>query len=349
MKQHPRPIHFWHNPDAREIPADFEAFLHRLGGPTLISLDGEKRGRTRALATLLHGNEPSGAKALHQWLLSGRRPRVPVICLVGAVHTALYEEPFRHRFIPGQRDLNRCFRPPFDDAPGHIAAHFLEILDKYRPECLLDIHNTSGSSPAFGVTTRLDDIHEAIVSRFSHRLVVTDIFLGALMEISGRPCPAVTVECGGARDPASDRTAADGLEKYFMDDDLLVVPASRQTMDLYHHPVRLELEPGAAIGYADEPLPGIDVTVSTDVEQLNFGSVDPSTPLAWLGPRGTAALRVRDGAGRDVFAQFFNIRENRLYASQRVKLFMVTTNPAIAASDCLFYAAPESEHTVVRI
>lgn len=340
-----RPIQFLRNPDPARIPPDLLAFLRKLGGPTLIVLDGEERERTRAMATLLHGNEPSGARAIHQWLLAGRRPRTNLVCLVASVHTALHEEPFRHRCMPGQRDQNRCFRAPFDDAPGHIAAHFLELLDQHRPECLLDLHNTSGFGPAFGVVPHEDLAHEAIVSRFCSHLIITDLKLGSLMEISGSPCPAVTVECGGARDPVADRIAHEGLQRYLMDEDVMGTLAGARRLDVYHHPVRLELEPGASIAYCDEPLPGMDLTVPPALERCNFGGAGPETPIGWLGERGTAALRVRNGRGEDVLAAYFTARDGRLYPSQKLRLFMVTTNPQIALSDCLLYASAEREHT----
>ena len=42
---------------AREaLPDTVEAFLARLGGPTLLHLAGRDRTRIRAFSTLLHGN-----------------------------------------------------------------------------------------------------------------------------------------------------------------------------------------------------------------------------------------------------------------------------------------------------
>jgi hypothetical protein len=340
-----RPIQFLRNPEPARIPADFLAFLRKLGGPTLIVLDGEERERTRAMATLLHGNEPSGARAIHQWLLGGRRPRTKLLCLVASVHTALHEEALRHRSMPGQRDQNRCFRPPFDDAPGHIAGHFLELLQQHRPECLLDLHNTSGVGPAFGVVPHEDLAHEAIVSRFCSHLIVTDLRLGSLMEISGSPCPAVTVECGGARDPVADRIAREGLERYLLDEDVMGTLAGERRLDVYHHPVRLELEPGASIAYCDEPLPGMDSHRGAGAGALQLRRRRPRYAHRLAGGarhRGAARAQRR---GEDVLAQYFTARDGRLYPSQKLRLFMVTTNPQIALSDCLLYASPEREHT----
>jgi hypothetical protein len=86
-------------------------------------------------------------------------------------------------------------------------------------------------------------------------------------------------------------------------------------------------------------------TVAPALEHCNFGGAGPDTPIGWLGERGTAALRVRNARGEDVLAQYFTARDGRLYPSQKLRLFMVTTNPQIALSDCLLYASPEREHT----
>ena len=169
------------DPYQRSIPADCLAFLRELDGPALIHVTGTEPLRTRAIATLLHGNEPSGWRALHRWLRSGEQPRTSLLCLIGAVEAALHDEPFTHRHLPGVRDLNRCFRESFKDAPGLLARQFLEALRRHAPECLVDIHNTSGSSPAFAVAPREDSAHEALASVFCGHLVITDLVLGSLM------------------------------------------------------------------------------------------------------------------------------------------------------------------------
>ena len=110
-----------------------ESFLRGLDGPACLFLSGQDSGHTRALVTLLHGNEPSGAMALHRWLQSGQHPAVNVVCIVASVAAALAAPLFSHRMLPRARDLNRCFRPPFDDAQGALAEEILEILPASNP------------------------------------------------------------------------------------------------------------------------------------------------------------------------------------------------------------------------
>ncbi|MBQ0785555.1 MAG: hypothetical protein KBT66_15110, partial [Amphritea sp.] len=73
MTRKSRPIHFLHNPKPETLPENVGAFLRQLGGPTLIVVDGRDNSRCRAIATLLHGNEPSGVRAILGWLRSGER------------------------------------------------------------------------------------------------------------------------------------------------------------------------------------------------------------------------------------------------------------------------------------
>jgi len=342
MVRQSHPIQFIHNPDPTSLSQEVGEFLRHLGGPTLIVVDGRDNSRCRAVATLLHGNEPSGVKALLKWLRTGERPAVKLICLIASVQTALHETLFCHRQIPGQRDMNRCFNPPFDDHPGHVARHFLELLEHYQPEALLDIHNTSGMSPSFGVVTYESPEHEALIALFTRRMIVTELRLGALMEHSSERLPVVTIECGGAAQPESDQVAWEGLQRYLFNEQVLR-PEPGLIMDLYKDAVRLQLLPGCRIAFADQPVPGADLTVPFDVEKFNFGTIPALTRLGWLGPRGMSVFRVQSATGGDVLPHYFLNRASGLYSAQQQKLFMITTNPAIALSDCLLYACADIE------
>ncbi|MGI9294147.1 MAG: succinylglutamate desuccinylase, partial [Pseudomonadales bacterium] len=333
------------DPPPDTLPDSVEDFLRQLGGPTLLRVTGVDRSRTRAIVTLLHGNEPSGVRAVHQWLRQGNQPAVNIVCCIASVAAALRSPLFTHRMLPGDRDLNRCFRPPFDDEQGRIAEQILRLLHASQPELLVDIHNTSGSGPAFGVVTQENARHEALVWHFSSRMVVTDLKLGSLMEASPSAAPYVTIECGGANDKDSDLVAQHGLHRLLYAQDCLSLPADNISMDVYHQSVRLELLPGSKIAIAEAAVASADITVHPEFERLNFGTVDISTPLAWLGERGADQLRVKDSSGKDVFDEYFRVKDSTLFAAQRLKLFMITTKPEIVVGDCLLYASPEAVHT----
>lgn len=349
MTNREQPIHCIHNPTPEMISTSVEGFLNQLGGPAMITVEGHDRSRTRAICTLLHGNEPSGLKAVHRWLRSGGTPAVNIVCFIISVKAALTEELYKHRILPGQRDMNRCFTPPYDDYNGAIAEHMLALIDSYQPECMIDIHNTSGRSPAFGVATHEDPAHEALISLFTSHLIITDLTLGAIMEMSNNVMPVVTVECGGAGDVRSDELAVDGLARYLFEEHVMRLPHDGIQIDLYRHPVRLELHPNSLIEFADTAIPDMDLTIRNNLEEHNFGTAPEGTHIGWLGEHcGARILRVKNAADRDVFSTFFRLEGRKLLTARPLKLFMITGNKSIALSDCLLYASFEREHTIVH-
>lgn len=334
---------YWENPLPEQIAPTVPAFLSQLDGPTILHISGRDTARCRVVVTLLHGNEPSGLKALHQLLLSRFQPEVSILFAVISVDAALAEPLFSHRFLPGQRDMNRLFLPPFNGLQSSIAEELLEKIRDARPEAVIDIHNTSGDGPAFAVCVEPHTRYVDLASLFTHRLVITGHRLGALMEVPDLGCPVLTVECGGSRQVQSDDIALQGLIR-FMTQAQLYTSVAIEKMDIYHHPVRLELTQQGRMCYADKPQPGMDVTLPEHIDRRNFGIVRPDTSLAWLGPQGMAKLQVLDEFGHNVTSNFFVERDGRLYPKTTLKLFMATTNPEIAVSDCLFYAVKESDH-----
>jgi len=333
-------------PDRQAFPVDPLAFVTALGRPTAMRIPGRDRSRCRAIVTLLHGNEPSGSAALAAWLASGRVPAVDTLLVFASVHAALHGAPFEHRTVPGERDLNRTFRAPFgDDRPGRLAREILALIDRHAPECVIDVHNTSGVSPSFGVVTHEHPAHEWLVARFSKRVIVTDLKLGSLMETTRASRPVVTVECGGALSTESVEVARAGIERLLETTMLYTADDAHSNLDVYHHPVRIEFAESTRFVFADAPDKGTDVTVPRDIERLNFGLVAPGTPIVWLGAKGLDAVVVRDAEGRDVVGRYFVAESGAMTTVAPMKLFMVTTNAAIARSDCLCYAALETGHT----
>src|SRR5690554_2770991 len=320
-----------------EVTPSLEDFLHSLGGPTLMRIAGLDNSRTRAVCTLLHGNEPSGMIALHRWLLERRPPAVNLIIFIGSVVAALQPPLFSLRQLPGRRDLNRCFRGPFLDQEGRIAKAFLDSLRQEKPECLVDIHNTSGTGPAFAISIINAPPHQALASLFSHRFIINHLRLGALMEISEYAVPTITAECGGAQDQAAHEVAYEGLVRYVSQEDALSPPQADLDLEILLHPVRIELKTDATLTYSHTPEVGFDLTLPPDVEHLNFGILETDRQLGWLGPRGLDIFQVVAEDGRNMASELFRNVEGRLLPAKPLKAFMITTNPVIAKSDCLFY------------
>lgn len=329
--------------ESGQLPAighNINQFLGVLGEPTRILIRGRDGSRCRMLVTLLHGNEPSGTKALQQLLLEGFEPAVNVYCYLIALEAASLVPALSHRQVPGKRDYNRCFRPPFDlDDQGRVCQQLLDEIRALSPECVVDMHNTSGAGPSFGVTTRYDARHDEIVSLFTDRLVVTDLRLGALMEAGNDRIPVVTIECGGAFEPVADRMALEGLRRYFTAETLLRAEKRDYGLELYFNPMRIEMHQASSLNYGESHVTGSDITLLKDIEHHNFGLVTPQTPLGWIAPGVMDRLGAFDTRRQNHFKELYRAEGGRLYPRRNQKLFMITSSPEIARSDCLWYTA----------
>ncbi len=331
-------FYYWKNPGPDEIGKSTFEFLNLLPGPTHLHLTGKDSSRCRFVTTLLHGNEPSGLHGVFALLRCALKPVVDIHILIPSVDAAKQAPGFIYRMLPHQKDLNRCFQKPYGESDQDLLAQdMLNILAACQPECVIDVHNTSGSSPSFGITTFLDSKHDALVSLFTHRMIVTDIELGALVELSDELMPVVTIECGGAQDQESHELAKDGLERYFTLTEVLSIGHRDMSLELFHNPLRLELKPESDIAYGDHCLLQDGVTLLPDVENYNFGYVDQSHRLGFVSGTLNANLSVQNPVGKQPASNFFELRGDALYPLERLKLFMVTTNPEIARKDCLFY------------
>ncbi len=322
-----------------DIGESIEAFLKQLNGPSYIVINGQDNTRARVFVTLLHGNEPSGVMALYRWIKENRKPAVRIICIIASVETALQAPLFHYRTLPGRRDLNRCFKPPFDDEQGQLAEAILNIIHQYQPEAVIDMHNTSGSGPAFGVATHQDRDHEALTSPFSKRLIITHLKLGALMDISENYFPTVTIEAGGRLDQDAHDSAWKGLVYFFTENDILKKGKDKWQMELLIEPIRIELAKGISLSYAKTSNIEFDVTLKHDIDNLNFQVVDTDTQLGWVNHDGLDNFVIQDYKHQTTAKDWLRIDNNKLYPADNITIFMITPNPVIAIDDCLFYMA----------
>lgn len=327
--------------DARDLGQDAGDFLRRLGGATWILLEGEDPSRIRAVTTLLHGNEPSGTRALHRFLQSGRAPATNVMALVASVDAALAPPGYAHRMLPGRKDLNRCFADDGSDVDARLARAILADLRAARPEALVDLHNTSGLGPDYGVGTRAGAGQLALTSLFSGHYILTDIRLGTLMEAAEDDWPTVTIECGGARDPRSDDVALAGLTRYLCEPSLFAERTGGAAVEVLRHPIRVRLADGHRVAYGSGPAAGAALTLRRDIDGFNSAVLPVSEAIGWAA--GIGVLTARDGNGVEQRDELLELRAGRLHARRPLRLFMATTDARIAAEDCLFYAVTLGE------
>ncbi|GAB3103300.1 hypothetical protein GCM10027217_25520 [Pseudomaricurvus hydrocarbonicus] len=277
--------------------------------------------------------------AIYRLLQQPLQPVCDMYLAIMNISAALTEPFFRYRQLPGKRDLNRCFKAPYDDAEGQLARSLMQLIQTKKPEALIDLHNTSGNGPAFGVAVHLDSRHDALVSLFTERLIITDLQLGALMELSEEAVPTVTVECGGAQEEEAHKIAFDGLQRYFTTSNLFDLSAAPWPIEVLHNPVRLELAADLTFSYAESLQARDDLSLRADIEQFNFGVVTPDTLLGWCTATAATKLHIRNASAADEALQaWFSTDNGELRPIRPLKLFMITARADIARSDCLLYA-----------
>ena len=325
-------------PAGPSLPEDPAVFLDGLAGPTIFWRAGRRRDVTRVVAGLLHGNEPSGLRAIHAYLRSGEQPAVDSYLFVGAVAAARAAPRHSCRRLPGGADLNRCFAPPHSGAEGAVAQAVLQVLTATRPEAVIDLHNNTGHNPAYGVVTALDGPRLELTALFAPRVVCSPLRLGTFTEAWEGMAPAVTIECGQAGTAIADETATAGLRRFLSAPELPATPpAGSPAIEVFGSPVQVKLRPGLGLAFAPTPSPDVAVTLDPQLDRHNFRTLPAGTPLGWVASE-VWPLEARDERGRECSAEYFAVDRGQLWAVRPFVPIMMTTNAQVAVDDCLFYA-----------
>jgi hypothetical protein len=320
-----------------DIPREPEGLLDSLDGPTIFRVAGRDRARTRIVSALVHGNEPSGLVAVHAALRSKERPQADTLFFVGAVAAAKAEPRFSRRMLPGRRDLNRCFRAPFEGIDGAVAREALEAFTSAAPEAVVDLHNNSGHNPAYGVGVFVDPGRLGVASLFAERYVHSTIALGALMEVFPRTTPMVTVECGRAGDAAANERAIAGLSRFLALDRLPRGAPSAGSLDIFVDPVRVEIARDVSFTFGEAKVAGVDVTIDERVDRHNFQDLEAAATIGWTTSDEVPFVAYR-GDGTDRARELFEAKGGVLRTRRPLIPIMMTTSATSAREDCLFYA-----------
>ncbi len=319
-------------------------FLRQLKGLTIFDVQGKDNSRTRVITTLIHGNEPSGFIALHHWLLEKKIPEVNIRFILCNPESAALPPEFSHRYLVAAQDLNRFFMldniptSKNDDAISYRAAQIIKAVTEVNPEAIVDLHNTSGISPAFGVSISDSDQALDLISLFTNKVILTGLHVGAIME-QKFSAPIVTIECGGAAQIQSHQLAITGLEKFTNKKSIFDHHADK--VDIHRHPCRIELKKGIVLGFGDYPLLTADITLRNDAEQLNNQITPAGQLIGWYEKDNQLPLIVKDEQSKNKLSAMLYLENGGIYTKQRLQVFMATIQLDIATNDCLFYASLE--------
>jgi len=318
------------------IPTKLLNFLRSLDGLTVFDIEGKDQSRNRVVTTLIHGNEPSGLIAAHLWLISDEIPATNVRIVICNPEAAKTKPFFTNRYIEQSDDLNRFFAKKKDDQSpvAERARQIIQLVKEVSPEAIVDLHNTSGASPAFAVSICDDLKHLKLVEVFTTNLILTQLNVGAIMELPF-DAPIVTIECGGTNENISHQLASDGLHKFFSYENLF--DHRKPIVKVLKHPMRVELINDASVGFSHHRLTTTDITLRSDIEELNQGTTPKDEFIGWCEAREPLMFEAIDDQGVNQIEHLFENRNGCLFTKRDMHLFMVTTVPEIATKDCLFY------------
>ena len=330
-------IFYLKDEDRTKLPTTAPCFLHELQGLTVIDITGKDTSRTRVMTTLIHGNEPSGFIASYLWLKSGEVPATNVRIIICNPETAQHKPIFTRRYVGDCEDLNRYFGTKVqpDDKVQLRANQIKELIKEVNPEAIIDLHNTSGLSPAFALSTVEDEDHLDLSGLFTSMVMYMSLNVGSLCE-QDFGVPIITIECGGADEILSHEVATEGLHDYFSLDCLFT--HRQREVNLYYHPMRIELIGDASVSFANHKLFTTDITFICEIEQFNSHPTPKGEFLGWYEDEGKLPLKAIDDKGVDQIDKLLTVDAGRIYANCKFQMFMATTNQDIATNDCITYA-----------
>jgi succinylglutamate desuccinylase len=304
-----------------------------LPGPTLIHLPG-RRDTPLFVSILLHGNEDTGLKAMQAVLKKYQNQPLPraLSIFVGNIDAARENV----RRLEGQLDYNRVWS---SDAESGSAEHrmmrkVVRIMAQRNVFASIDIHNNTGLNPHYACINRLDDAFLHLATLFSRIVVYFTDPKGVQSEAFAQLCPAVTLECGKPGGAGGVEQAAEYVDGILHLSSFPTHPVASQDLDLFHTVAVVTVPDEVSLGVGD----GIsDLSLSEDIDHLNFRELEIGTRLASLKPGLTIPLIARNEDGKDLSSHYFEVRDNVLLTRQPVMPAMLTRDVRIIRQDCLCY------------
>jgi succinylglutamate desuccinylase len=301
--------------------------------PTLIELPG-KHAEPLFVSVLLHGNEPSGLKAMQMLLKKYRNKELPraLALFIGNVYAAKHNL----RRMDNQPDYNRIW--PGTEQPdcpeSELVAQVYALMKGRRVFASVDIHNNTGLNPHYACINRLENRFFQLASLFGRLAVYFSHPKGVQSAAFADICPAVTLECGR---PDQEHGATLALE--FLDSCLHLSEFPRQQVhpqdiDLYHTVAQVKMAENITFSFND---PNADFLLDKDIERFNFSEINAGTILGAVNNGTELPLLAYDDTGLDVTRQFFKLDGGQVQLTRPAMPSMLTLDERVIQQDCFCY------------
>ncbi|MEK9628547.1 MAG: M14 family metallopeptidase [Nitrospinota bacterium] len=303
-------------------------------GPSLIHLKG-KIDKPIFLATLLHGNEPTGLRAIQKFLKNyfknGQLETLPqsLILFIGNVQAAQQNL----RLLPGQTDFNRIWNGG-GSTEHKMAQSVIDYAKKHNTFLSVDIHNTSGKNPHYGCVNLLDSKSVSLAQLFSPTLIYFtephEVFSLAFSKF----CPSITIEAGKPDDPNGEPHVLDFIKKLFK---LKSIPDTfdHEKIKIFHSMARIKIPNGSRIGFHNQ-CNKTDFCFPEHLDSMNFKEFPANTLLGWRN-NPDLNLIVLDENNKNVEENYLDYVGKEIRLKRPVLPSMISTDEKIVLQDCLGY------------
>jgi succinylglutamate desuccinylase len=305
--------------------------LHeKLPGPTLVHIKGEREPEI-FLSVLLHGNEYTGWEVVKNILEKYKGQTLPrsLTVFIGNIEAARLKQ----RKLENQSDFNRVWGE--GDSDEHlIMQSVLNIMREREIFVSIDIHNNNGLNPHYACINKLDEHYLKLAREFSRTVIYFIRPTGVQSLAFAEMCPAVTLECGQPGDEYGIQLTTQYVDKILQLDSLDIDTDIEKNMDLYHTAGIIKIPDEVDFSFNNEEA---DIEFIQGIERTNFEEIMHDTLLGTVNTEITKPLIVLDEEGRDIFDQYFYIKDNGLYTKTSLVPAMLTTAKNIVRLDCLCY------------
>lgn len=327
--------HFYElNPEILpETPAEV---IQQLPGPSVLHIKGQSN-RCRVITALLHGDSGNSLRALLATLKKSGVPAYNMKIIIVSVDAAKLSPTFSHPYLPGRRDINRCFREPFLYQSDHLANRLLNFLEIWKPDVLIDIHDTPALTRTFAISISDSEGHKTLASYFTDCLIYSPITIGALTDLN-IGCPVISVHATSDYSGIQQSELYKNLTRFWQADKL----TQQRSVRIMSKPRRLELRRSAALTFSDKPVFGVNCTLRQDIENCSFTTQQAGDVLGWVDHNKLDHFRVVGRTPREKVTDFFSADDNCLTVARPMMLFVLAKNPDLAKSNCLFYFSTAS-------
>jgi hypothetical protein len=324
-----------------------EDILLDLGGkPALIRIPAALTAvnpRARLVACLLHGNEPSGYRAVVDALRRREEYPFDLWVLIGNVRAATERGWYAHRYLNDQEDFNRVWDSgPATTRMRRCARSMLEELRAADLEAAIDLHNNTGQNPFYAILPEPSLEGMRLAALCADLLLRWSFTAHTLMEALADRCPTAAVECGLPHLPEGTVFATRVLRRFLDADGFAVpsgalVPRPSRIVEMVH---RVTVHQEVAFTFGTELDDLTDLAIVPGLDEYNFGMLPAGQTIGHIDPGAAMPLLATDMGGRNVTGRLFHATpDGRIVTTEGTTPIMMTTSVEQARRDCLFYTA----------